>query len=90
MNALFIGGLADGQRRPDPKSQYWKMAAAAPIPRADHDFSKSFEDVRNEDVYRRERLRSGREEWVIYVIDSLTTEQAMGKLVCGYSPRKHP
>lgn len=42
---------------------------------------------REEAVYRRERLRSGREEWVIYVFDSLTTEQAMGKLVRGYSPQ---
>ena len=83
-SVLFIGGLADGQRRPDPESQYWKVAGDAPIPRADHDYSKPFEYVRNEEVYRRERLRSGREEWVIYVLASLTTEQAMGKLVRGY------
>lgn len=83
-SVLFIGGLADGQRRPDPESQYWKVAGAAPVPCADHDFSKPFEYVRNEALYRRERLRSGREEWVIYVLDSLTTEQAMGKLVRGY------
>ena len=86
-SVLFLGGIADGQRRPDPERQYWKVAGAAPIPRADHDFSTPFEYVRNEDVYRRERLRSGREEWVIYVLDSLTTEQAMGKLVRGYSPQ---
>ena len=83
-SVLFIGGLADGQRRPDPESPYWTVAGAAPVPRADHDYSKPFEYVRNEDVYRRERLRSGREEWVIYVLASLTTEQGMGKLVRGY------
>jgi hypothetical protein len=86
-SVLFIGGLADGQRRPDPESHYWKVAGAAPVPRADHDFSTPFEYTRNEDLYRRERLRSGREEWVIYVLDKLTTEQAMGKLVHGYSPQ---
>ena len=83
-SVLFIGGLADGQRRPDPESPYWIVAGAAPVPRADHDYSKPFEYVRNEDVYRRERLRSGQEEWVIYVLASLTTEQGMGKLVRGY------
>jgi len=79
-SVLFIGGLADGQRRPDPESPYWKVAGDAPATRADHDFSKPFEYVRTEDLYRRERLRSGREEWVIYVLDSLTTEQAMGTM----------
>ena len=43
--------------------------------------------VRNRAVYRRESLRAGREEWMIYVLDSFTAVQAVGKLVRGYRPR---
>jgi hypothetical protein len=43
------------------------------------------EFIREEAVYRRERMRAEREEWTIYVLDSLTIAQAMGKLLRGYS-----
>ena len=86
-SVLFIGGLADGQRRPAPESLRWMVAGDMPSPSDDHGICKPFEYVQDRAVYRRESLKVGREEWAIYVLDSLSTVQAVGKLVRGYRPR---
>jgi len=89
-SALFVGGLADGQRHPDPDYPHWVMARHNyhPLPPYLTDYPESVSYRTEKAVYRRELLRSGSEEWVIYVLDSLTTTQAMRMLVSGYSPRE--
>jgi hypothetical protein len=87
-SALFIGGLADGQRHPDPDRPYWVMARHSYRPIHPHHYPEPVSYKTEEAVYRRECLRSGSEEWVIYVLDSLTTTQAMRMMVSGYSPRE--
>lgn len=85
-SVLFIGGLADGRRLPDPGHRYWKMAEDAPLPRYYAD-PAPVEYTRAEAVYRRETIQSGRDHVVFYVLDSLETVQAIRKLVRGYSPQ---
>ena len=85
-SALFIGGLADGKRMKDPGQQYWKVAGDMPVPRYNTVPMHPVEITRNEATYRREKLTAAGKVWIIYVLDSLTIAQAMGKLVSGYSP----
>ncbi len=51
-----------------------------------YDTMHPVEVTRNEATYRREKLTATGKVWIIYVLDSLTIAQAMGKLVSGYSP----
>ena len=43
--------------------------------------------VFDEDRYRRERIRGESKEWFIYVLDSLTLDQAMEMLINGYTKK---
>lgn len=86
-SVLFIGGVADGRRIPDPEERYWKMQADFPVIPFDYPASAPIEIRREEYVYRRERIRAEREEYVIYVCDRMSAFQAIGKLVRGYSPQ---
>jgi hypothetical protein len=84
---LFIGGLADGQWRNDPGERYWKMCGDSPVTRYDAKAQDPVEWKRDEAVYRRETIQSGREHVVFYVLDAMETVQAIRKLVRGYSPQ---
>jgi hypothetical protein len=86
-SVLFIGGLADGQWCNDPGQRYWKMCGDSPVTRYDAKAQDPVKWKRNEAVYRRETIQSGREHVVFYVLDSLETVQAIRKLVRGYSPQ---
>lgn len=69
-SVLFIGGVADGQRLPDPETpSHWLMSPSA--------------DAKS--LYRREYICAGRDKIVIYVFSALTMSQAISKLIHGYS-----
>jgi hypothetical protein len=85
-SVLFIGGVADGRRIPDPGERYWKMQADFPVMPFDYPTSAPTEIRREESVYRRELIRAEGEDCVIYVCDRLSVFEAIGKLIRGYSP----
>jgi hypothetical protein len=73
---LFIGGSADGQWLAKPTAEYWK------IPK-----NETYRGLVLCDTYRRERLRSGNEEWECYVLESMTSQDFIERLINGYSSK---
>jgi hypothetical protein len=82
-SVIFIGGVAHGKSLPDPKSKYWNVPRTEQIPVRDTVAGNFLGDPLNVDVYRRERvrLRGLYRNIIIYVLDSLTIEQAIAKMV---------
>ena len=73
----FIGGVANGQwTKANEPTRYVARRGTRPI-----------EIVPDEDRYRRERIRGESKEWFIYVLDSLTLDQAMEMLINGYTKK---
>ena len=87
---LFIGGIADGQIRNDPNERLWQVGASFVGGEYDASPTATVAWAANFDVYRRERLMVDREELAFYVMDSLTTLQAIVRLMNGYSSNNHP
>ena len=85
---LFIGGCADGLRMDDPKQPYWIVADTEAMESISYAINKPVSHELVQERYRRELLRSGGEEWVIYVRDSISTTAMMSKLFNGYVGRK--
>jgi len=81
---LFIGGILDRRRRQDKKIQYLKVVEPEQSPPANFDFSKPAKLNLREDTYRRETLKSGETTCFFYVLDSMTTAQAMDALLKAY------
>lgn len=82
-SVIFIGGVAHGKRLPDPKSKYWNVPRTEQFSETDTVAGSFLGDPLNVDVYRRERvrLRGLYRNIIIYVLDSLTIEQAIAKMV---------
>lgn len=84
-SVLFIGGSMDGKWKPDPGYHILQCAVPGTIPSFGLPDPQEY-SVRTQ-TYRRERIRAEKQEWVIYVLDSLRIDQAMGRLIRGYSPQ---
>ena len=76
---LFVGGCADGQWLDRPVGEYFKVPRRYPIA------GGNAESVINCDLYRCERLRSGKREWECWVLDSLSSEDFIDWLIDGYA-----
>ncbi len=77
--SLFIGGVADGQWICTEGQHGWRV-------RHPHNYRPEGgpHDLAPVDSYRQERIRVNDQRWTIYVLDSLSPEEAMGMLVAGY------
>ena len=85
-SVLFIGGAADGARRPDPLRN---RVLARSLPAPPKEFVPSEYDhpqvvAHSESSYRRERVRAGDQEWTIYVEARLTIAEALFMLISKY------
>ncbi len=81
----FIGGVANGQwtKANEPTSYVARRTQLVPSFHEDGG-NGPVGIVPDEDRYRRERIRGESKEWFIYVLDSLTLDQAMEMLINGY------
>jgi hypothetical protein len=87
-NVLFIGGVADGEWKPDLGLKYCKIASFTKIPHPRYSATESPVEVAPVEVsaYRRELFRTDGREFAVYVHDNLTVTKAFGKLLKGYRP----
>ena len=82
-SVLFIGGVADGQRLPDPETpSHGLMAPYVNVEYGPTHVPSEFSVEKS--LYRREHICAGRDKIVIYVFSELTMSQAIGKLIRGY------
>ena len=84
----FIGGVANGQwtKANEPTRYVARRTQLAPFFH-EKGGTRPIEIVPDEDRYRRERIRGESKEWFIYVLDSLTLDQAMEMLINGYTKK---
>lgn len=82
----FIGGVANGQWKKNSSSIDRYVARRTQLAPSFHEDGGNgpVGIVPDEDRYRRERIRGESKEWFIYVLDSLTLDQAMEMLINGY------
>ena len=83
-SVLFIGGVADGMRSPDPETP--SHVLMAPSVNVEYELTHVPSEFSVErSLYRREHICAGRDKIVIYVFSELTMSQSIGKLIHGYS-----
>ena len=85
----FIGGVANGQWTKNSFFIDRYVARRTQLAPSFHEDGGNgpVGIVPDEDRYRRERIRGESKEWFIYVLDSLTLDQAMEMLINGYTKK---
>ena len=85
-NVLFIGGVADGQRAPDPEAKYWQMAEEPPACRVHLAPDLTPISALRTYVYRREALQIGEDRIVFYVKEGIDLTRAILRVFNHYQP----
>lgn len=75
---LFIGGAQDGKRRD------WDVGSKDPYLRVPSRYSD--DGYVETELYRLEKIYSGQEVFCFFVLNSLTAQEAIAKLIEGYNP----
>lgn len=75
---LFIGGAQDGKRRK------WDVGSNEPYIRVPSRYGDDGCVVT--ELYRLEKIYPGKEVFCFFVLNSLTTQEAIAKLIEGYKP----
>lgn len=84
-SVLFVGGHADGKRATLPKLHAAiKSAVKKPITRNSTGAFEAYEI--GEEIHTLRRWRSNATEHTIYVLDSMSDAEAMGRLIEHYRP----
>lgn len=78
---LFIGGSADGQRIDVPDGMTMFRVAI------EERYDEGEDCVIKYEIYRRERLASPSQQYIVFVKDSLTIDAALRALVDCYHPQ---
>jgi len=87
-HVLFIGGCADGTRRPNPGVEFFKVARPINPVRFYGETYDACDAAFRCDLYRRETLRTANAEWLVYVFESMTAEDFIEQLISRYPQPK--
>lgn len=89
VEALVIGGCADGKRVEVMEGQRRMVMSVFPRPCRGPSWLPADPVTFDSDNYRLEWIRSGERKFAMFIVDTMSHEEAMERLILGYKGKVH-